>query len=65
MERLQLPGKVDVSYNKDDNLIIIQIIDADVVIDIAGYDIGKIDALPKCVEDTLPKDLVFSDLKGS
>ena len=36
-------GKVDVSYNKDDNLIIIQIIDADVVIDIAGYDIGKID----------------------
>ena len=43
MERLQLPGKVDVSYNKDDNLIIIKIVDADVVIDIAGYDVGKID----------------------
>ena len=36
-------GKVDVSYNKDDNLIIIQIVDADVIIDIAGYDVGKID----------------------
>jgi len=36
-------GKVDVSYNKDDNLIIIQIIDANVVIDVAGYDIGTID----------------------
>ena len=29
------------------------------------YEIGKIDALPQCVEDTLPKEFVFSDLKGS
>ena len=28
-------------------------------------EIGKIDALPQCVEETLPKDFVFSDLKGS
>jgi hypothetical protein len=36
-------GKVDISYNKNDNLIIIKIVDADVIIDIAGYDVGKID----------------------
>ena len=36
-------GKVDISYDKLNNLIIIQIVDADVIIDIAGYDIGKID----------------------
>lgn len=36
-------GKVDISYNKDENLIIIKIVDADVIIDIAGYDVGKID----------------------
>ena len=36
-------GKVDVSYDKLNNLIIIKIVDADVIIDIAGYDIGKID----------------------
>ena len=28
----------DISYDKLNNLIIIQIVDADVIIDIAGYD---------------------------
>ena len=36
-------GKVDVRYNAKDNLIIVEVVDADVIIDIAGYDIGKID----------------------
>ena len=35
-------GKVDVSYDKDENLIIVKIVKADVIIDIGGYDIGKI-----------------------
>lgn len=36
-------GKVDISYDRHNNLIIIKIVDADVIIDIAGYDIGKVD----------------------
>ena len=36
-------GKVDISYSKQDNLIIISIVDADVIIDIGGYDLGKVD----------------------
>ena len=36
-------GKVDVRYNPGENLIIVEVVDADVIIDIAGYDIGKID----------------------
>ena len=36
-------GKVDISYNKDDNLIIISVVEADVIVDIGGYDLGKVD----------------------
>ena len=35
-------GKVDVKYDQETNLIIVEIVKADVIIDIAGYDIGKI-----------------------
>ena len=35
-------GKVDISYDKDENLILIEIKKADLIIDIAGLDIGKI-----------------------
>ena len=35
-------GKVDVRYDQERNLIIVEIVKADVIIDIAGYDIGKI-----------------------
>tara|TARA_Y100000590_G_C15566722_1_gene956920 strand:+ start:235 stop:825 length:591 start_codon:yes stop_codon:yes gene_type:complete len=35
-------GKVDVRYDQENNLIIIEVIKADVIIDIAGFDIGKI-----------------------
>jgi len=36
-------GKVDVAYDKNENLIIVSVVEADVIVDIAGYDIGKID----------------------
>jgi len=36
-------GKVDISYDKENNLIIVSVVEADVIVDIAGYDIGKID----------------------
>jgi hypothetical protein len=36
-------GKVDVSYNKEDNLIIISVVEADVIVEIGGYDLGKVD----------------------
>ena len=36
-------GKVDISYDKENNLIIISVIDADVIVEIGGYDLGKID----------------------
>ena len=35
-------GKIDVFYDKDENVVILKIVSADVIIDIAGYDIGKI-----------------------
>ena len=35
-------GKVDVRYDQERNLIIVEVVRADVIIDIAGYDIGKI-----------------------
>ena len=35
-------GKVDVRYDRENNLIIVEVISADVIIDIAGFDIGKI-----------------------
>jgi hypothetical protein len=36
-------GKVDISYNKEDNLIIVSVVQADVIVEIGGYDLGKID----------------------
>ena len=36
-------GKVDVSYDKEENIILVSVVEADVIVDIAGYDIGKID----------------------
>ena len=35
-------GKVDAFYDQDENVVILKIISADLIIDIAGYDIGKI-----------------------
>jgi len=36
-------GKVDISYSKEDNLIIISVVEADVIVEIGGYDLGKVD----------------------
>jgi hypothetical protein len=36
-------GKVDISYSKEDNLIIVSVVEADVIVDIGGYDLGKVD----------------------
>ena len=52
-------GKVDVRYDKENNLIIVEVVSADVIIDIAGFDIGKIN-----IGKHFSKPLILDGPKG-